>query len=73
VAESKSTCSALYFKDHSEKLAKFHLFSINGLGTDSECAVGPMRLTTRRPLTLGRVGTQVYVQRVAGLIRGLWD
>jgi hypothetical protein len=44
MAESKSTCSALYFKDHSEKLAKFHLFSINGLGTGSECAVGPVAL-----------------------------
>jgi hypothetical protein len=32
MAESKSTYSALFFNDHSEKLAKFHSFSINGLG-----------------------------------------
>jgi hypothetical protein len=31
MAETKSTCSALYFNNHSEKFAKnFHLFSING-------------------------------------------
>jgi hypothetical protein len=31
MAESKSTCSALHFNDHSEKFAKhFHPFSING-------------------------------------------
>jgi hypothetical protein len=35
---SKSACSALYFKDHSEKSTKSDLFSINGLDTDSECA-----------------------------------
>jgi hypothetical protein len=44
---SKSTCSALYFKDHSEKLAKSDLCSINELDTDSECAGGRVALPVR--------------------------
>src|SRR5260370_41964735 len=37
MAESKSTCFAFDFKDHSEKLAKFDPFPFNRLGADSEC------------------------------------
>jgi len=41
MAESKSTCFAFDFKDHSEKSAKFDPFPINRLDADSECAGGP--------------------------------
>src|SRR2546428_14158199 len=37
MAESKSTCSAFDFKDHSEKSTKFDPFPINRLDADSEC------------------------------------
>src|SRR6266849_1742031 len=37
MAESKSTCFAFDFKDHSEKSAKFDPFPFNRLGADSEC------------------------------------
>jgi hypothetical protein len=40
MAESKSTCSAFDFKDHSEKSANFDPFPINRLDADSECAAG---------------------------------
>src|SRR5713101_3448909 len=39
MAESKSTCSAFHFKDHSEKSAKSDPFPINRLDADSECDV----------------------------------
>jgi hypothetical protein len=38
MAESKSTCFAFDFKDHSKKSAKFDPFPFNRLGADSECA-----------------------------------
>jgi len=41
MAESKSTCFAFDFKDHSEKSAKFDPFPINRLDADSECVGGP--------------------------------
>jgi hypothetical protein len=41
MAESKSTCFAFDFKDHSEKSAKFDPFPINRFDADSECAGGP--------------------------------
>jgi len=41
MAESKSTCFAFDFRDHSEKSAKFDPFPINRLDADSECAGGP--------------------------------
>jgi hypothetical protein len=43
MAESKSTCSAFDFKDHSENSAKFDPFPINRLDADSECAAAAAR------------------------------
>src|SRR6266699_2387281 len=43
MAESKSTCFAFDFKDHSKKSTKFDPFPINRLDADSECAGGPAR------------------------------
>jgi len=49
MAESKSTCFAFDFNDHSEKSAKFDPFPINRLDADSECAGGPAEGLVVRP------------------------
>jgi hypothetical protein len=56
---------ALYFNDHSEKFAKFYLFSINGLDTGSECPVDPIRPPGGAP-------SSVAATRMSGRATPLW-
>jgi pimeloyl-ACP methyl ester carboxylesterase len=56
MAESKSTCFAFDFKDHSEKPAKFDPFPINRLDADSEAPPRHRRLGLAGDATDRRTG-----------------